>query len=62
MMCKVTRLIWMLCNFGDRYLRVLAKRVDSEVHRSVQELTTRVDSKVPHTKVEIRVLDFDIVE
>ena len=40
----------------------LAKRVDSEVHSSVQELTTRVGSKVAHTKVEIRVLDFDIVE
>ena len=40
----------------------LAKRVDSEVHSSVQELTTRLGSKVPHTKVEIRVLDFDIVE
>ena len=40
----------------------LAKRIDSEVHSSVQELTTRVDSKVPHTKVEIRILDFEIVE
>ena len=40
----------------------LAKRVDSEVHSSVQELTTRKRSKVPHTKVEIRVLDFEIVE
>ena len=40
----------------------LAKRVDSEVHSSVQELTTRLGSKVPHTKVEIRVLDFEIVE
>ncbi len=40
----------------------LAKRVDSEVHSSVQELTTRERSKAPHTKVEIRVLDFDIVE
>ena len=40
----------------------LAKRVDSKVHGSVQELTTRLGSKVSHTKVEIRVLDFDIVE
>lgn len=40
----------------------LAKRVDSKVHSSVQELTTRERSKVPHTKVEIRVLDFDIIE
>ena len=40
----------------------LAKRVDSEVHGSVQELTTRFGSKVSHTKVEIRVLDFEIVD
>ena len=40
----------------------LAKRVDSKVHKSVQELTTHEGSKVPYTKVEIRVLDFEIVE
>lgn len=40
----------------------LAKRVDSEVHSSVQEMTTRLNSKVPHTKVEIRILDFEIAE
>lgn len=40
----------------------LAKRVESNVHSSVQELTTRWDSKTPHTKVELRILDFEIVE
>ena len=40
----------------------LAKRVESNVHSSVQELTTRWDSKIPHTKVELRILDFEIVE
>lgn len=40
----------------------LAKRVTSKVHKSVQELTTRIDSKIPSTKVEFRILDFEIVE
>ena len=40
----------------------LAKRVESNVHSSVQEMTTRSGSKTPHTKVELRILDFDIVE
>ncbi len=40
----------------------LAKRVKSEVDSSVQELTTRDGSKVPHSKVEFRVLDFEIME
>ena len=40
----------------------LAKRVESNVHSSVQELTTRSGSKIPHTKVELRILDFEIVE
>ena len=42
----------------------LAKRVTSEVDNSVQELTTNTDlgSKEPHTKVEFRILDFEIVE
>ena len=40
----------------------LAKRVTSQVHSSVQELTTREGSKTPHTKVEFRILDFKIVE
>ena len=40
----------------------LARRAESNVHSSVQELTTRSGSKTPHTKVELRILDFDIVE
>ena len=41
----------------------LAKRVTNRnVHVSVQELTTESTSKVPHTKVEFRVVDFEIVE
>lgn len=40
----------------------LAKRVESKVHSSVQELTTRDGSATPRTKVELRVLDFEIVE
>ena len=40
----------------------LAKRVESSVHPSVQELTTRIGSKAPHTKVELRILDFEIME
>ena len=40
----------------------LARRVESNVHSSVQELTTRSGSKTPHAKVELRILDFEIVE
>ncbi len=40
----------------------LAKRITSEVDESVQELTTRVNSKTPYTKVEFRILDFEIME
>ena len=41
----------------------LAKRVtDCKVHYSVKELTTKLYSKAPHTKVELRVVDFEIVE
>ena len=40
----------------------LAKRVTSKVDGSVQELTTRVSTGAPHTKVEFRVLNFEIVE
>ena len=40
----------------------LAKRVTSRVDGSVQELTTRVGTGAPHTKVEFRVLNFEIVE
>ena len=40
----------------------LAKRVASKVDGSVQKLTTRLGSTTPHTKVEIRILDFRIVD
>ena len=40
----------------------LAKRVASEVDGSVQRLTTPLGSKTPRTKVEIRILDFKIVD
>jgi len=39
----------------------LAKRVESGVHHSVQELTTTGYSKSPRTKIEIRILGFEIV-
>ena len=41
---------------------MLAKRVTSKVDGSVQELTTREGSASPHTRVEFRILDFQIVE
>jgi hypothetical protein len=40
----------------------LAIRCTSKVHSSVQKLTTRDDSTSPHTRVEFRILDFQIVE
>ncbi|MFZ2330573.1 MAG: S1C family serine protease, partial [Atribacterota bacterium] len=40
----------------------LAKRVTIRVHESVQKLTTKFGSIEPHTKVEIRVLHFDIIK
>lgn len=40
----------------------LAKRVTSEVDDSIQELTTSEGSATPHTKVEFRILDFEIIE
>ncbi len=39
----------------------LARRVAGEVHLSTQELTTREGSKTPSTKVEFRILDFEVV-
>ena len=39
----------------------LAKRVESRVPDSVQEVTTKDGSKTPRTKVEFRILYFDIV-
>lgn len=49
-------------HFRDPIPAGLAKRVDSKVHDSVQELTTRFGLKTPHTKVEFRILDFEIME
>ena len=49
-------------NFREPIPAGLAKRVNRKVHGSVQELTTRVPSKTPHTKVEFRILDFEIIE
>ena len=40
----------------------LAIRVTSEVHQSVQELTTPDNSQTPTTRIEFRVLDFRIME
>ena len=40
----------------------LAKRVKSQVDRSTQKLTTLFPSKTPHTKVEFRILNFEIME
>jgi hypothetical protein len=40
----------------------LARRVISSVHGSVQELTTEFGNQTPSTKIEIRVLDFKIME
>jgi S1-C subfamily serine protease len=40
----------------------LAKRVTSSVDGSVQELTTPAGTASPRTKVEFRILDFEIVE
>ena len=49
-------------HFRDPIPAGLAKRVNSKVHDSVQELTTQVGLKTPHTKVEFRILDFEIME
>lgn len=49
-------------HFRDPIPAGLAKRVKSKVDDSVQELTTRVGLKTPHTKVEFRILDFEIME
>ena len=40
----------------------LAKRVKSQVDGSTQKLTTLFPSKTPHTEVEFRILDFEIME
>ena len=49
-------------HFRDPIPAGLAKRVKSKVDDSVQELTTRYNAKTPHTKVEFRILHFEIVE
>jgi hypothetical protein len=48
-------------NFRDIIPGGLARRVTSEVHQSVQELTTPDNSQTPVTRVEVRILDFRIV-
>lgn len=53
--------------FGGSFRRItipggLAKRQTGVVDGSVQELTTRGSSKTPSTKIEIRILNFDIVD
>ena len=40
----------------------LAKRMTSRVDDSVQKLTTKEGSSTPHTRIEFRVLDFQILE
>jgi hypothetical protein len=40
----------------------LARRVESKVHGSVQELTAGKYSSTPSTKIEFRILDFKIIE
>ena len=49
-------------HFRDPIPAGLAKRVTSMVDGSVQELTTHSGSKIPHTKVEFRILHFQIME
>lgn len=50
-------------HFRDPIPAGLAKRVTSKVDGSVQELTTLpIDAKTPHTKIEFRILDFEIME
>ena len=53
--------------FGGSYSRItipggLAKRLRGNVDGSVQKLTTRRGNSNPITKIEIRILNFDIVE
>lgn len=40
----------------------LAKRVNGSVHISIQSLTTRKGEAIPHTRLEFRILDFQIIE
>jgi hypothetical protein len=49
-------------SFNDIIPGGLARRVTSSVHQSVEELTTPDNSQTPVTRVEIRVLDFRVVQ
>jgi len=49
-------------SFNDIIPGGLARRVTSRVHQSVQELTTPDISQTPATRVEVRVLDFRVVQ
>lgn len=49
-------------HFRDPIPAGLAKRVKSKVDDSVQELTTHWGSKTSHTKIEFRILHFEIME
>ena len=49
-------------HFRDPIPAGLAKRGKSEVDSSVQKLTTRQGSLPPNTKIEFRILDFEIME
>jgi hypothetical protein len=49
-------------SFADIIPGGLARRVTSSVHQSVQELTTPNNSQTPATRVEVRVLDFRVVQ
>jgi hypothetical protein len=47
--------------YGGTIPAGLAKRIKGRVDRGVQRLTTTKGSKVPKTRVEFRILDFQIV-
>lgn len=48
--------------YGDVIPAGLAKRVNSRVDGSVQKLTTDYGAKSPKTRVEFRILDFEVAE
>jgi len=49
-------------HFRDIIPGGLARRVTSKVHQSVQELTTPDNSQNPVTRIQVRVLDFRVVQ
>ena len=51
-----------IVHFRDPIPAGLAKRVKSEVDSSIQKLTTRRGLLTPHTTIEFRILDFEIIE